>query len=52
MSKEHDNRVLSRMGARQLTQGEIARVAGARTISILSVIRTSPASNPDFTLDE
>ncbi|HEY7402261.1 MAG TPA: hypothetical protein VIB39_01970 [Candidatus Angelobacter sp.] len=51
MSKENNNRVLSRMGARQLTQGEIEGVTGAR-ISILSVIRTGTASNPDFTLDE
>jgi hypothetical protein len=52
MSQENNNRVLSRMGARQLTQREIERVNGARTISILSVIHTGSASNPDFTLDE
>lgn len=52
MSNETNNRVLSRMGARQLTNNEVEQVGGARTFSILSVIRTGTAANPDFSLDE
>jgi hypothetical protein len=52
MSNDNSNRVLNRMGARQLKQNEVEQVGGARTFSILSVIRTGTAANPDFTLDE
>jgi hypothetical protein len=52
MSKENNNRVLSRMGARQLTQSEIERVAGAQTSSIGTLILTGNISNPDRHLDE
>jgi hypothetical protein len=46
----HDNRVLIRKGARALTQNEIDDVTGARTPSVLSVIRTD--NGKDFTTDE
>jgi hypothetical protein len=51
MSNENNNRVLSRMGARQLTRNEIDEVTGALAATLLSVILTSPASNPDHRLD-
>ena len=46
----NDNRVLIRKGARPLTQNEIEEVTGARTPSVLSVIRTD--NGKDFTTDE
>lgn len=46
MSKENNNRVLSRMGARQLTQSEIEQVAGTLTSSIGTLILTGNISNP------
>jgi hypothetical protein len=49
----NDNRVLIRKGARPLTQNEINDVTGARTPSVLSVIRTTLAGGgSDFTTDE
>ncbi|HEY1938623.1 MAG TPA: hypothetical protein VGJ33_11870 [Candidatus Angelobacter sp.] len=46
----NDNRVLMRKGARPLAQNEIDEVTGARTPSVLSVIRTD--NGKDFTTDE
>ena len=46
----HNNRVLSRNGARQLTQTEIEQITGA-TLTIASVRFSLPVSNPDITLD-
>lgn len=51
MSNENNNRVLSRMGARQLTKNEIEQVTGARTITIASVIFTGPVNHPDERVD-
>ncbi|HEY7402260.1 MAG TPA: hypothetical protein VIB39_01965 [Candidatus Angelobacter sp.] len=50
MSNENNNRVLSRMGARQLAQNEIDEVAGGIP-TLLSVILTGSSSNPDHRLD-
>ena len=50
MSDDNNNRVLGRMGARQLTQNEIENTVGGGA-TLLSVILTSPASNPDRRLD-
>lgn len=50
MSNENNNRVLSRMGARQLTPNEIDGIFGGGA-TLLSVILTAPASNPDHRLD-
>jgi hypothetical protein len=50
MSNENNNRVLSRMGARQLTENEIEETFGG-VATLLSVILTAPASNPDRRLD-
>ena len=53
MSNNQENRVLSRRGARELTQDETQGVTGGVIIpSLLSVIRTGPATNPDHSLDE
>jgi hypothetical protein len=52
MSNHNDNRVLGRMGARQLTQNEIERISGGgggNTHASLTV--TGPASNPDTGMD-
>ena len=46
----YSNRVLTRMGARQLTQNEIEQTAGAGA-TLLSVIVTNTAGNPDQRLD-
>lgn len=46
----NDHRVLMRKGARPLAQNEIDEVQGARTPSVLSVIRTD--NGKDFTTDE
>ena len=44
------NRVLTRKGARQLSQDEIEQTAGAGA-TLLSVIVTDTAGNPDQRLD-
>jgi hypothetical protein len=51
MSNHNDNRVLSRMGARQLTPNEVERVAGGK-LTLASVLLTAPVSNPDELLDQ
>jgi hypothetical protein len=48
----NQNRVLGRMGARPLSQNEIEDVEGGSIRSILSVLRTGTAANPDFSTDE
>lgn len=47
-----NNRVLSRMGARQLTHNEVDEVTGGFIPTLLSVILTGPSSDPDHRLDE
>jgi len=48
----NDNpRVLTRKGARQLTQTEMEQITGGRLITVASVLLTLPVSNPDETLD-
>lgn len=51
MSNNNDNRVLSRMGARQLSQNEAEEVAGGK-LTFASVLLTAPVSNPDETFDQ
>lgn len=51
MSSDGNNRVLSRMGARQLTQNEIDGVAGGFIPTRLTVLVTGTSSNPDQGLD-
>jgi hypothetical protein len=47
----NNNRVLSRIGARQLVQNETNEVTGGLIPTLLSVLLTAPASNPDHRLD-
>ncbi len=49
MSKNNDNRVLMRMGARKLTENETDQVAGGLIPTLLSVIWTNGGS--DHSLD-
>jgi len=51
MSNNNENRVLSRMGARQLTQNEVEQVAGGK-LTFASVLITGPVNNPDDTFDQ
>lgn len=50
MLNNNNNRVLGRMGARQLTQNEIDNVGGGGA-TLLSVIRTGSITDPDQRLD-
>lgn len=45
MSTNH--RVLSRMGARQLTQNGLEQIAGGDRNTHVSLVLTGPVSNPD-----
>lgn len=51
MSNENNNRVLTRMGARQLTKNEIEQVTAAK-LTLASDLATGPVSNPDDILDQ
>ena len=51
MSNNNENRVLSRMGARQLTQNEVERVAGGKFTFATAMI-TGTTNNPDDTFDQ
>ena len=52
MSNNNENRVLSRMGARQLTKNEIDQIAaGQGPFTHASRTLTGPASNPDVGMD-
>ena len=49
MSNNHENRVLNRMGARQLSQNELEGVGGGFIPTLLSVIFTN--NGQDQSLD-
>ena len=53
MSNNNENRVLSRMGARQLTKNELDQIVGSGGggFTHASHIPTSPISNPDVGFD-
>jgi hypothetical protein len=51
MSNNNENRVLSRMGARQLSQNEVEEVVGGK-LTFASVLLTLPVSNPDESFDQ
>jgi hypothetical protein len=52
MSNNNENRVLSRMGARQLTKNEIEQIAGGEGgFTRASHTLTGPISNPDTGFD-
>jgi hypothetical protein len=51
MSNEKNNRVLTRMGARQLTKNEIDQVAAAK-LTFATALVTGPVNNPDDSFDQ
>ncbi|HET9284467.1 MAG TPA: hypothetical protein VFR24_21140 [Candidatus Angelobacter sp.] len=51
MSSQNNNRVLNRMGARQLTQNEIDQIAGS-AITVATALPTGTPSHPDTMLDQ
>ena len=51
MSNEKNNRVLTRMGARQLSKNEIDQVAAAK-LTFATALVTGPVNNPDDTFDQ
>jgi hypothetical protein len=51
MSNNNENRVLSRMGARQLTQNEVTQVAGGK-LTFATALITGTTNNPDDTFDQ
>ncbi|HKV91144.1 MAG TPA: hypothetical protein VJW20_01200 [Candidatus Angelobacter sp.] len=52
MSTQNNNRVISRLGARQLTQNEIDQIAAGRLITVATALPTGPLSHPDTMLDQ
>jgi hypothetical protein len=48
---QENNRVLSRMGARKLSQDELEGVAGGLIPTRLTSLVTGTASNPDHSFD-
>jgi len=50
MANNNNNRVLGRVGARQLTQNEVEQVTGGR-ITRASLIVTGSVSAPDENID-
>jgi hypothetical protein len=52
MSSENNNRVLSRTGARQLTQIELDKISGGFIPTRLTAMLTGPVTDPDRRLDE
>jgi hypothetical protein len=51
VSNNQENRVLSRRGARELTQEEVQGVTGGIVPTLASVTFTGPLSHPDDRLD-
>jgi hypothetical protein len=51
MSNDNNNRVLIRMGARQLAKAELDQV-GAAKLTFASVLVTGPVNNPDDSFDQ
>jgi len=51
MSNADNNRVLTRMGARKLSQEELDEVSGGLIPTRLSVLVTGPSSRPDQSFD-
>lgn len=51
MSNQDNNRVLSRMGARKVSQSELDEIGGGFIPTRLTVLTTGPSSNPDHSFD-
>lgn len=52
MSNENNNRVINRIGARQLTPNEIDKIGGGIVPTRLTAFLTAPVTDPDRRLDE
>jgi hypothetical protein len=51
MSNQDNNRVLTRMGARKVSQSELDEILGGFIPTRLTVLATGPSSNPDHSTD-
>ena len=51
MSNKDNNRVLTRRGARQVSQSELDEISGGFIPTRLTVLSTGPSSNPDHSTD-
>ena len=51
MSNADNNRVLTRMGARKLSQSELDEIFGGLIPTRLTVLVTGPSNNPDHSFD-
>lgn len=51
MSNNNSNRVLTRMGARQLTRDEVGQVAAAK-LTFATALLTGSLTNPDASPDQ
>jgi hypothetical protein len=51
MPNKNNNRVLTRMGARKLSQSELDEISGALIPTRLTMLVTGPSSNPDHSFD-
>lgn len=51
MSNQDNNRVLTRMGARKLSQDELDEISGGVIPTRLTTLVTGTSSNPDQSLD-
>ena len=51
MSDTDNNRVLTRMGARKLSQEELDEISGGVIPTRLTVLVTGPSGNPDKSFD-
>jgi len=51
MSSNDNNRVLSRMGARKVSQSELDEISGGFIPTRLTALVTGTSSNPDHSFD-
>ena len=51
MSNQDNNRVLTRMGARKLSQEELDEISGGFIPTRLTALVTGPSNNPDRSTD-
>jgi hypothetical protein len=51
MANNDNNRVVSRIGAHELTAEEVEKIGGGK-LTFASVLLTGPVSNPDEQLDQ
>jgi hypothetical protein len=51
MSSRDKNRVLTRMGARKLSQDELEEISAGVIPTRLTVLATGPSTNPDHSFD-